>query len=82
MRPLHLVMRCNVPLSWSMTRAGALQPPEHLVSVPRFSSAANGSGQAAQEAAVGLGGGGSRTASRGLLGPLPRPANAARVLGC
>ena len=70
-RPLHRVHTLQRPLELvdDAGEAELLQPPEHLVSVPSvFLGRERLHGQAAQEAAVGLGGGGLQDGLQGLAG--------------
>src|SRR5215212_3869496 len=70
-RSLHRVHTLQVPLELvdDAGEAELLQPPEHLVSVPSvFLGRERLHGQAAQEAAVGLGGGGLQDRIKGLAG--------------
>src|SRR5512132_2641024 len=70
-RPLHRVHTLQVPLELvdDAGEAELLQPPEHLVSVPSvFLGRERLHGQAAQEAAVGLGGGRLQDRLQGLAG--------------
>src|SRR4029453_2731913 len=70
-RPLHRVHTLQGPLELvdDAGEAELLQPPEYLVSVPPvFCGRERLHGQAAQEAAVGLGGGGLQDRLQGLSG--------------